>query len=238
MPAPAPSHRLARIDWPAVEAALDRDGFALLERLLTPRECGAIARLFDDDARFRSTVEMARHRFGEGRYRYFAAPLPPAVAALRAGLYPRLARVANRWAEALGEARRFPPTLARYLAECAANGQRRPTPLVLRYWPGGWNALHQDLYGELVFPLQVTVMLDRPDVDFTGGEFLLVEQRPRMQSRGHAIALAQGDAIVFACRTRPVSGTRGTYRVGVRHGVSTVRTGRRTTLGVIFHDAR
>jgi hypothetical protein len=238
VPPPALSRGLARIDWPGVEAALDRDGFALLERLLTPRECGAIARLFDDDARFRSTVDMARHRFGEGRYRYFAAPLPPAVAALRAGLYPRLAPVANRWAEALGEARRFPPTLARYLAECAANGQRRPTPLVLRYWPGGWNALHQDLYGELVFPLQVTVMLDRPDVDFTGGEFLLVEQRPRMQSRGHAIALAQGDAVVFACRTRPASGTRGTYRVGVRHGVSTVRTGRRTTLGVIFHDAR
>ena len=238
MPAPTPSRRLARIAWPDVEAALDADGFAVLRGLLAPRECTPIARLFDDDARFRQTVDMARHRFGEGRYRYFAAPLPPLVAALRTDLYPRLAPVANRWAQALGEARRFPPTLARYLGECATNGQRRPTPLVLRYWAGGWNALHQDLYGELVFPLQVTVMLDRPRVDFTGGDFLLVEQRPRMQSRGHAIALAQGDAVVFPCRVRAVSGTRGTYRVGVRHGVSTVHTGQRTTLGLIFHDAR
>jgi hypothetical protein len=238
VPAPALSCRLARIAWPDVEAALDVTGFAIVPGLLAPRECTALARLFDDDARFRQTVEMARHRFGEGRYRYFARPLPPVVAGLRAALYPRLAPVANRWARALGQTARFPPSLARYLRECAARGQRRPTPLLLRYGAGGWNALHQDLYGELVFPLQVTVMLDRPNADFSGGEFLLVEQRPRMQSRGHAIVLAQGDAVVFPCRARPAAGARGTFRVGVRHGVSTVHMGRRTTLGVIFHDAR
>jgi hypothetical protein len=181
---------------------------------------------------------MARHRFGVGTYRYFAAPLPPLVDALRSGLYPPLARAANRSTETLGEARRFPGTLARFLAECAAAGQRRPTPLVLRYHAGGYNALHQDVYGDVVFPLQVTVMLDRPDVDFTGGEFLLVEQRPRMQSRGHAIVLAQGDAIVFATRTRAATGARGAHRIAVRHGVSTIHRGTRTTLGVIFHDAR
>jgi hypothetical protein len=181
---------------------------------------------------------MARYRFGEGRYRYFARPLPALVGALRARLYVRLVPVANRWAEALGDPTRFPPTHAGYLRQCAARGQRRPTPLLLRYWAGGYNAIHQDLYGESVFPLQVTIMLDRPGVDFSGGEFLLVEQRPRMQSRGHAFALEQGDAIVFACRERAAAGTRGTCRVGVRHGVSTVRGGMRTTLGIIFHDAR
>ena len=232
------ARRLTRVDWGRVEAALDGVGFALVPRLLTGRECSGLAKLFDEDARFRSTVEMARHRFGEGRYRYFAAPLPPLVGALREALYARLVPTAERWARALGDEARFPATLARYQAECAAHGQRRPTPLLLRYGGGGYNALHQDLYGERVFPLQVTVMLDRPGRDFGGGEFLLVEQRPRMQSRGHAITLGQGDAIVFACRTRPEMGSRGAYRVAVRHGVSTVHHGKRTTLGVIFHDAR
>ena len=233
-----PSRRIAAIDWTAAGDALDARGHALLPSLLRAGDCAALARLFDDDARFRSTVDMARHRFGEGRYRYFAAPLPPLVAALRTALYARLAPIANRWAAALGRPAHFPPTLAAYQRMCAAGGQRRPTPLLLRYDAGGWNALHQDLYGELVFPLQVTVMLDRPDVDFTGGDFLLVEQRPRMQSRGHAIALGHGDAVVFPCRTRAASGARGAYQVGVRHGVSTVLSGRRTTLGIIFHDAR
>ena len=233
-----PAERVAGVDWSAVGQALDARGHAVLPSLLTAGECASLARLFDDDARFRSTVDMARHRFGEGRYRYFAAPLPPLVAALRATLYARLAPIANRWAEALGRPARFPPTLAAYQKACAAAGQRRPTPLLLRYEAGGWNALHQDLYGELVFPLQVTIMLDRLDVDFTGGDFLLVEQRPRMQSRGHAIALGRGDAVVFPCRTRAAQGARGPYQVGVRHGVSTVLSGRRTTLGIIFHDAK
>jgi len=233
-----PAGRLAAVDWTAVAAALDARGHAVLPSLLAAGECAALARLFDDEARFRSTIDMARHRFGEGRYRYFAAPLPPLVASLRAALYARLAPIATRWATALGRPARFPPTLAAYQKACADAGQRRPTPLLLRYEAGGWNALHQDLYGELVFPLQVTVMLDRPDVDFTGGDFLLVEQRPRMQSRGHAIALGHGDAVVFPCRTRAASGARGACQVGVRHGVSTVLSGRRTTLGIIFHDAR
>jgi hypothetical protein len=231
-------HRLAAIDWARVEAALDDTGHAILPRLLTPAECRRLARLFDDDARFRQTIDMARYRFGLGLYRYFARPLPALVTRLRAELYPRLAAVANRWAERLGETDRFPATLPAFLDRCAARGQRRPTPLLLRYGPGGWNALHRDLYGDVVFPLQVTILLDRPAVDFTGGAFLLVEQRPRMQSRGHAIALGQGDAVVFPCRERPVRGTRATYRVTVRHGVSTVHTGTRTTLGLIFHDAR
>ena len=226
------------VDWRAVREALDARGHAVLPSLLAAGECASLERLFDDDVRFRSTVDMARHRFGEGRYRYFAAPLPPLVAELRTALYTCLAPIANRWNEALRRPARFPRTLASYQRMCAAAGQRRPTPLLLRYETGGWNALHQDLYGELVFPLQVTVMLDRPEVDFTGGDFLLVEQRPRMQSRGHAIALGRGDAVGFPCRTRAAQGTRGPYQVGVRHGVSTVLSGRRTTLGVIFHDAK
>ena len=238
MPTTPLTRRLARVDWDAVAASLDAAGFARVPTLLAARECTGLARLFDDDAHFRQTIDMARYRFGEGRYRYFTRPLPALVAALRTELYARLVPVANRWAERLGSRPRFPPTHAGYLRECAERGQRRPTPLLLRYGAGGYNALHQDLYGESVFPLQVTVMLDRPDVDFSGGEFLLVEQRPRMQSRGHAFVLAQGDAIVFACREHPAAGTRGAYRVGTRHGVSTVRSGTRTTLGVIFHDAR
>jgi hypothetical protein len=232
------ARRLDAVDWPAVHHALDETGFAVIRALLHAAECRAVARLFDDDRRFRQTIDMARHRFGEGRYRYFARPLPPLVTALRAGLYPPLARIANRWAAALRDATRFPPTLAAFVRTCAAHGQRRPTPLVLRYGAGGYNALHRDVYGDVVFPIQATIMLDRPDVDFTGGAFLLVEQRPRMQSRGHAIVLARGDAVLFPCRERPAAGARGVYRVAVRHGVGTVESGRRTTLGVIFHDAR
>ena len=226
------------VDWPRLTATLDADGFAVTPPLVAPAECARLARLFDDDRRFRQTIDMGRHRFGEGRYRYFRAPLPASVARLRTAAYARLAPVANRWAGALGDAPRFPPTLAAFRAFCAANGQRRPTPLLLRYGPGGYNNLHQDLYGDVVFPLQMTIMLSRPERDFAGGAFLLVEQRPRMQSRGHAIALAQGAAIVFPCRERPATGTRGAYRVGVRHGVSTITRGSRTTLGIIFHDAR
>jgi len=229
--------RVDQLDWADLRSQLDERGHAVTTPVLSDDECDALRDLFDTGS-FRSTIDMARHRFGEGRYRYFAAPLPPLVASLRAALYARLAPIATRWATALGRPARFPPTLAAYQKACADAGQRRPTPLLLRYEAGGWNALHQDLYGELVFPLQVTVMLDRPDVDFTGGDFLLVEQRPRMQSRGHAIALGRGDAVVFPCRTRAASGARGAYQVGVRHGVSTVLSGRRTTLGIIFHDAR
>jgi hypothetical protein len=226
------------VDWSEVAAALDARGFAVTPRLLTPAECARTARLFDDDRRFRQTIDMARYRFGEGRYRYFADPIPARVAELRALAYRHLAPVATRWAQALGDPVRFPPTLAEFRRTCAANGQRRPTPLLLRYGAGGYNNLHQDVYGDVVFPLQITIMLSRPQRDFDGGEFLLVEQRPRMQSRGHAIALRQGEAIVFPCRERPARGARGAYRVAVRHGVSTVRAGVRTTLGIIFHDAR
>jgi hypothetical protein len=235
---PSVARRLAAVDHATLEDALDAGGHAVLPRLLTARECAAIARVFEEDSRFRQTIDMARYRFGEGRYRYFARPLPALVDALRAALYPRLAAVANHWAAALRDATRFPSTLAAFLRTCSANGQRKPTPLLLRYGAGGFNNLHRDLYGDVVFPLQVTIMLDRPGTDFTGGAFLLVEQRPRMQSRGHAIALGQGDAIVFPCRERPAAGARGAYRVAVRHGVSTVESGRRTTLGIIFHDAR
>jgi hypothetical protein len=226
------------VDWPRLATTLEADGFVVTPPLLGPAECARLARLFDDDARFRQTIDMGRHRFGEGCYRYFAEPLPPAVARLRATAYAHLAPVANAWARALGDAPDFPPTLTAFRAHCAANGQRRPTPLLLRYRAGGYNNLHQDLYGDVVFPLQMTIMLSRPGREFTGGAFLLVEQRPRMQSRGHAIDLAQGAAIVFPCRERPAAGKRGAYRVGVRHGVSTIDRGTRTTLGIIFHDAR
>ena len=228
--------RIARLDWAAIQRALDERGYATIASLLTRDECARLAALYADERRFRTRVDMARHRFGEGEYKYFAAPLPALVATLRAGLYPRLIPVANRWAAALGT-EAYPPTLAAYLARCAAAGQRRPTPLLLRYTSGGYNCLHQDLYGPLVFPLQLTCVLSEVGEDYTGGEFLLVEQRPRAQSRGEAIVLRRGDAIVFATRHRPASGTRGVYRVTMRHGVSGVRSGERVSLGVIFHDA-
>ncbi|MBW0117114.1 2OG-Fe(II) oxygenase [Pseudonocardia sp. KRD-169] len=216
---------------------LDADGVAVLPGLLTADECAGAVALFDDDARFRSTVVMARHSFGEGSYRYFADPLPPLVQHLRETLYPPLAEVANRWAERLGE-RAFPSTLDALRAECADAGQTRPTPLLLRYGPGGYNCLHQDVYGDLTFPLQVAVMLSRPDEDFTGGESVFVEQRPRRQSRPVVLRPAQGDAIVFPVRHRPRLGARGWSRVQLRHGVSAVHGGSRHVLGVIFHDAR
>ena len=226
------------VDWEAAGRALDERGWARLPALLLPDECAALAALFDDDRRFRSTVDMEPRRYGVGRYRYFKAPLPPAVSALRAAAYPPLARVANRWQEAFRARDRFPPRLPAYLRTCHAAGQAKPTPLLLRYETGGLNRLHQDLYGALAFPLQMTVMLTRPGADFEGGEFLLVEQHPREQSIGTAIALAQGEAVVFTTRHQPVRGRRGWRRVAVRHGVSIVTRGRRTTLGIIFHDAR
>jgi len=230
--------RLDTQDWSAIEAGLDAFGAAATGRpLLTPAECATLAGLYARDEGFRSRIVMARHGFGRGEYKYFAEPLPPPVRALREGLYPRLAGLANRWAERLGEARRYPPDLAAFRAECRAVGQARPTPLLLRYGPGDYNCLHKDLYGALAFPLQVAVLLSAPGRDFTGGEFVLTEQRPRMQSRAEVVPLAQGEAVVFAVNHRPVQGSRGTYRVALRHGVSRVRAGERFTLGVIFHDA-
>lgn len=229
---------IASLDWPRIEEDLDRYGAAATAvPLLPPDACAALAALYEREEGFRSRIVMARHGFGRGEYRYFAEPLPPVVAALREGLYPRLAPLANRWAETLGEARRYPPDLPAFRAECHAAGQARPTPLLLRYGPGDYNCLHQDLYGAVAFPLQVAVLLSAPGRDFTGGEFVLTEQRPRMQSRAEVVPLALGEGVIFAVHHRPVIGTRGPYRVALRHGVSRIRTGQRFTLGVIFHDA-
>jgi len=225
------------IDWADAAAALDHDGYAVLGALLPPDQCCALATLYDDDARFRSRVVMARHGFGQGEYKYFAHPLPDRVVRLRSALYPELAAVANRWNAALGIASRYPPEHADYLERCRRAGQTKPTPLLLRYGAGDYNCLHQDLYGEHVFPLQATILLSDPD-DFAGGEFVLVEQRPRRQSRAEVVPLAQGDAVLFPVRERPVQGTRGVYRTIMRHGVSRIRSGHRMTLGLIFHDAQ
>ena len=229
--------RIARRDWAAVAADLDERGSSSLEKLLGAGECEALAGLYADERRFRSRVVMARHGFGRGEYQYFAHPLPDLVAALRTALYARLAPIANRWSEALGSAVRYPAAHADFLARCRAAGQTRPTPLLLRYGPGDYNCLHQDLYGEHAFPLQVAILLSEPEKDFSGGELVLTEQRPRMQSRAEVVPLRRGDGVVFAVSDRPVRGTRGTYRVKMRHGVSRLRSGQRTTLGVIFHDA-
>lgn len=237
MPPASLAARLERIDWPKVQAALWERPYARLGRLLTTAECRDLIALYDDDRRFRSRIEMERHRFGVGEYKYFASPLPPLVQELRQLAYARLAPIANGWAEALGELEPYPRRLRAFLVRCAKVGQRRPTPLLLRYEAGGYNALHQDLYGELAFPLQLAVFLSRPGRDYTGGAFLLVEQRPRMQSVGEALDFGRGEAVVFANRFRPVRGARGFYRGKVRHGVSRVERGRRLTLGVIFHDA-
>jgi len=229
--------RVHDLDWPALAEQLDERCFALTDQILTPGECAELAGLFDQEV-FRSTVDMARHRFGEGRYRYFSYPLPPIVEGVRAAFYPHLAAVANRWAELLsGENRRFPSTHAELLKLCHEAGQDRPTPLLLRYHAGDWNALHQDLYGDVYFPFQVLTVLSDPDRDFAGGEFVLVEQRPRAQSRAHALRPPQGTFVIFPTRERPNRGKQGYHRVGLRHGVSTVTRGERTTLGVIFHDA-
>lgn len=230
--------RVAALDWDAAAQQLDAEGATVLPALLSPAECEAAAALYDQPARFRSRVVMARHGFGRGEYQYFAYPLPPGIAALRASFYPHLAPIANRWQAAMGLAPRFPAQHEDFIARCHAAGQQRPTPLLLRYGEGDHNCLHQDLYGEHVFPLQVVVLLSEPGRDFEGGEFVLTEQRPRMQSRPMVLPLRQGDAAVFAVHQRPVQGTRGVYRVNLRHGVSRVRSGRRHTLGLIFHDVQ
>nr|WP_254223850.1 2OG-Fe(II) oxygenase [Burkholderia multivorans] len=226
------------LDWHLIDTDLDGYGCAHVPRLLSPDECRALAALYPDDTRYRSRVVMARHGFGRGEYKYFAYPLPTLVDALRTALYRRLAPIANRWNRALGIDTRYPANLAAFLARCHEAGQTRPTPLLLQYGPGDYNCLHQDLYGEHVFPLQVAILLSAPERDFTGGEFVLTEQRPRMQSRAEVVPLAQGDAVVFAVHSRPVQGTRGVYRVNLRHGVSRIRSGHRHTVGIIFHDAQ
>lgn len=225
-------------NWGRIGAELDADGCAVVGGLLPAGDCAALAAAYDDDGLFRSRVVMARHGFGRGEYRYFDYPLPPVVQRLRSALYPGLAAIANRWSAALGADARFPDRLDDFLARCRAAGQARPTPLLLRYGAGDYNCLHQDLYGEHVFPLQVAVLLSEPARDFAGGEFVLTEQRPRMQSRAEVVPLAQGDAVVFPVSQRPVQGSRGPYRVNMRHGVSRLRSGRRHCLGIIFHDAR
>jgi hypothetical protein len=230
--------RVAALDWARIATELDAFGCATTGTLLAAEECAAIAARYDEDAIWRSRVIMGRHGFGRGEYKYFAYPLPDIVAALRAALYPRLAAVANRWNGQMGLAQRFPADHAAYLARCHAGGQKRPTPLLLQYGAGDYNCLHQDVYGELVFPLQVAFLLSRPHQDFTGGEFVLTEQRPRMQSRAEVVPLTQGEGVIFPVHHRPVQGTRGVYRVNMRHGVSRLRAGRRHTLGIIFHDAK
>ncbi|MEM7412596.1 MAG: 2OG-Fe(II) oxygenase [Myxococcota bacterium] len=230
--------RVDRIDWRRAQAQLDTWGYARLGKLLDARQCRRLAGLYDRDASFRKTVSMDAHRFGSGEYRYFDAPLPDVVAHLRRTLYPALARIANDWQERFGRPDRFEPRLPAFLRRCRAEGQARPTPLLLRYRAGGWNNLHQDLYGQVAFPLQVVLLLSRPQRDFTGGEFLLVENRPRQQSRGSALALAQGEALVFPTQERPVEGARGVFRASLRHGMSPLHDGERLALGVIFHDAR
>lgn len=225
------------LDWTRIAAELDAQGWALTGPLLKPETCEKIAGLYPRDESFRSRVVMARHGFGQGEYKYFAYPLPEPVQRLRAGLYAPLAQLANRWAERLGEDRRFPADLDDMLQRCHGAGQLRPTPLLLTYGPGDYNCLHQDLYGEHVFPLQAAFLLDEPGRDFEGGEFVLVEQRPRQQSRPQVVPLRQGEGVIFAVRERPADGSRGVHRRVLRHGVSTVRSGRRRVLGVIFHDA-
>jgi uncharacterized protein len=224
-------------DWTAIESNLDANGAAVLSRLLTADECAAITRCYVVDAMFRNTIVMARHNFGRGEYRYFDYPLPDTIASLRTALYTRLVPIANRWHAAMRMDADFPDDHAAFVERCHRDGQRRPTPLLLRYTAGDYNCLHQDLYGPHVFPLQVAILLSQPQTDFTGGEFVLTEQRPRMQSRVEVMPLEQGDAVVFAVNQRPVAGSRGTYRVNMRHGVSRLRSGQRYTLGIIFHDA-
>jgi uncharacterized protein len=234
----SPSRDAPTSVWSLIENELNERGYTVVPNFTMPSTCAALAALYDDDARFRSRVTMARHNFGRGEYKYFSYPLPEPVASLRTSLYPRLAGIANRWQEVLGLPARFPATHAAFLRRCHQAGQARPTPLLLRYGAGDYNCLHQDLYGEQVFPIQATILLSSPGRDFTGGEFVLTEQRPRMQSRAEVVPLAQGDAVFFAVNQRPARGSRGPYRVTMRHGVSRVRHGNRMTLGLIFHDAK
>jgi uncharacterized protein len=231
------THRIESLDWPRIGASLDERGYATAA-LLTSDECADLIALYPDETRFRKRIDMARLRFGIGEYKYFASPLPEIVQEMRAVFYPLVVPIANRWMKEMRAAPLFPPTLAGLRALCARHGQTEPTPLMLHYEAGGYNCLHQDLYGEVAFPIQITCVLSRLGIDYEGGEFLLVEQRPRSQSRGEAITLGRGEAIMFANRHRPVRGRRGSYRVNVRHGVSTLRSGQRFSLGVIFHDAK
>jgi hypothetical protein len=231
-------NRVETLDWASISTHLDGHGWAMLEKLLTATECEAIAGLHNDDRCFRSHVVMAQHGFGRGEYKYFAYPLPDIVADLRTAMYPRLVPIANRWNESMDIAVRYPDAHADFIKRCHRAGQTRPTPLLLRYAVGDYNALHQDLYGDHVFPLQVAILLSEPEKDFTGGEFVLTEQRPRMQTRVEVVPLRRGDGVVFAVRHRPVQGARGTYRVNLRHGVSQLRSGHRHTVGVIFHDGK
>jgi hypothetical protein len=229
--------RIGMQDWSRVSAELDADGWSLISQVLRAAECDQVAALYDDDRHFRSRVAMARHGFGKGEYKYFDYPLPGIVGKLRTGLWPELAPIANRWNEAMRIDVRYPDTHAEFIERCHEAGQSRPTPLVLSYGAGDYNCLHQDLYGEHVFPLQAAILLSAPGKDFTGGEFVLTEQRPRMQSRPQVVPLRKGDAVIFGVQHRPVQGTRGYYRVNMRHGVSRVIAGKRRTLGIIFHDA-
>ncbi len=229
--------RVAAVDWATIAAALDERGWATAPALLAGAECRDIEALYADKAAFRRRIVMQRHAYGSGEYQYFRYPLPPPVEALRRAVYPQLVPVANLWRERLHQPERFPPALDAYLALCHAAGQTRPTPLVLKYEEGDYNRLHQDLYGPLVFPLQLTILLSDPQRDFAGGEFLLVEQRPRLQSKGEVVPLDKGEAVIFPVHHRPVAGTRGFTRATMRHGVSRLRAGRRYTLGIIFHDA-
>lgn len=230
--------RVTAMNWPDIAAHLDGNGWAVMSGLISPDECRSIAKLYGQSDIFRSHIIMARHGFGRGEYKYFSYPLPDIIAGLRTALYPQLAPIANRWNESMGINVRYPLEHADFIKRCHKAGQTRPTPLLLQYGAGDYNCLHQDLYGEHVFPLQVAILLSQPEQDFTGGEFVLTEQRPRMQSRAAVVPLKQGDAVVFAVHHRPVQGTRGTYRVNLRHGVSQLRTGQRHTVGIIFHDAK
>ncbi len=232
------SKRVQQLDWEALDSALTESGYAESGPLLTAEQCRELISLYPDDARFRSRIDMARFRFGQGDYKYFADPLPAIIQELRQSFYPTLSAIANRWMENLGSPERFPGQLEEFLKVCHRHGQRRPTPLLLRYTAGGYNCLHQDIYGEVAFPLQVACFLSQPGKDYTGGEFLLMEQRPRAQSKGEVIAPQQGEAVIFTTRYRPVRGSRGYYRANIRHGVSTVKSGERYTLGIIFHDAK
>jgi uncharacterized protein len=230
--------RVSGYDWNTLSVDLSGYGCAVIEKLLSPEECRQTASLYQEEGHFRSRIHMARHGFGKGEYRYFKYPLPDLIGGLRTALYPHLARIANDWNERMGIDQRFPGRHADFLRRCHDQGQTRPTPLLLQYVPGDFNCLHQDLYGDLAFPLQVAILLSEPEIDFTGGEFVLTEQRPRMQSRAEVVPLRQGDAVALAVHNRPVKGTKGTYRVNLRHGVSRIRSGMRHTVGIIFHDAK
>jgi len=237
-PSKSVSERVEKLDWERVWQDLDAQGGVMIGRLLSPDESQSLAALYPKDDIFRSRVVMARHGFGRGEYKYFRYPLPDLIAGLRTAIYPHLVPIANRWNEAMGIDVRYPEEHADFIERCRQAGQDRPTPLLLQYGADDYNYLHQDLYGEHVFPLQLTILLSRPDKDFTGGEFVMTEQRPRMQSRPLVVPLRQGDGVVFAVHNRPVQGTRGMYRVNLRHGVSRVRSGHRHTVGIIFHDAQ